>query len=215
MSKYSRQESCVPKKFHNRNILIIGAGAVGRNVALSVIGMGPKSVTIYDFDTVEDHNVISQGFSIDDIGKHKVTAVYEEGIKRNPDVGINCIADRWRPDFVDYDYVFLCCDCMTARSNIAKFYFSRKIKPVLIDTRMRGEETRILTAFNRKSRKHYMDQMFTNEEAADGNCTSSTTIYCAVNTASYAIQTMINHLRKCIVYQDVARNLSNGVVECL
>lgn len=210
--KYSRQAKCVPPAVFEKRVLVVGCGAVGRNIVLQLTQIGIPYIKVYDFDTVEEHNISSQGFLVSDIGKPKVDCIKEYCRNINPDVEIQAVNDVWRPDFEFYDYIFLCPDCMTVRTNISRYYHNRKQKTVLIDTRMRGEEMRVLMTWNQKTRAHYNKQLFSNEEAADGSCTSSTTTYCAMATASMAIQNMVNHMKKGYLRRDIVVNLSNGIM---
>ena len=116
--KYSRQQ-VVPRAVHNKHALIVGCGAIGRNIAVQLTSMGVKELTLYDADTVEMHNVVSQGFFETDVGTKKVEAVKDFCRKLNTDVRITANDTVWLPHFTEYDYVFLAADCMNARANIS------------------------------------------------------------------------------------------------
>ena len=211
--KYSRQATCVPKSIYNKTAAVIGCGAVGRNIIVQLTSMGLKSISIFDFDRVEDHNIVSQGFLISDLQEFKTDAIEKFCSNVNKDTKIVKNTAVWRPDSNHYDYVFLCADCMSVRANVSRYYNNRKKKPVLIDTRMRGEDIRILTCFNRDSRTHYKNNaLFSNSDAADGNCTSVTTIYCAFHTASCAVQSMVNHMNRRTNPRDIIKNIGNGLI---
>ena len=197
VDKFSRQVGIVPSKVMKMNFLVCGAGAIGRNVALNLAHIGCKKITVYDFDTVEIHNVCSQGYLIEDVGGLKVKALNNHLLKINPDINFMPYSTKWRPDFEFYDYVFLCVDCMEARAHISKYYMSRKVgkQPVIIDTRMKGEEFRILCINDLKTYKEYTNSLFSNAEAADGNCTSQSTYYCSNIVAGLAVQRMVAHSR--------------------
>ena len=66
-----------PSKF-NMPVTIIGAGATGSWLALSLAKLGIEDITVYDFDIVEEHNVPNQAFAISDVGTSKVDAIYKE-----------------------------------------------------------------------------------------------------------------------------------------
>lgn len=209
--KYSRQSSVVPSKIFDKRVCVVGCGAVGRNVILQLVSMGVSELSIFDFDKVEIHNVSSQGFLHSDIGSNKVDAVINFCRNINPSCKITGKNDVWRPDFKDYDYVFLCADDMVARKNISRYYHNIKNKPIVIDTRMSGETIRTLVTWNRQTRSHYNKSLFSNNQATDGNCTSSTTIYCANVAAATAIQAMVNHLKRIPVERDTLFNMGTGI----
>ena len=65
---------------------IIGCGAIGSTVAENLVRFGLTNITLYDFDTVERHNIANQMFKETDIGKLKTEALAEYLCDINPDV---------------------------------------------------------------------------------------------------------------------------------
>jgi molybdopterin/thiamine biosynthesis adenylyltransferase len=65
-----------PTKFKD-NVHVVGAGATGARVAISLIKMGlpPQQLHVYDFDKVERHNIGNQPYTNNDIGEYKVDAL--------------------------------------------------------------------------------------------------------------------------------------------
>ena len=61
----------------NIPIHIIGCGATGSQVALSLANLGINNVTIWDGDKVESHNIPNQAFSLKHIGSAKVDAMQD------------------------------------------------------------------------------------------------------------------------------------------
>lgn len=59
------------QKLASAKILICGAGAVGSNLAVNLIRTGLTNVSVLDRDRVEEHNIGTQVYAIDDIGKKK------------------------------------------------------------------------------------------------------------------------------------------------
>lgn len=66
-------------------IHIIGCGSVGSTIAENLARLGVTKMTLYDFDTVEPHNIANQMFRDKDIGKLKVEAVRDIITEINPD----------------------------------------------------------------------------------------------------------------------------------
>lgn len=61
------------------NILILGIGGVGANVAVLLSRAGFSKLTLVDYDKVEESNLIRQiPYSINDIGKSKTEAIAEK-----------------------------------------------------------------------------------------------------------------------------------------
>ena len=102
-----------PEKCDGR-VHIIGCGAVGSTIAENIARLGLTNVSLYDFDTVEAHNVANQMFYATDIGKLKVDAVAEMMTRINPDIEIGTKGLRlFKHGYSDQPldgYVFLAVD---------------------------------------------------------------------------------------------------------
>ena len=64
-----------PAKLNNYEIHVIGVGAVGSYIALTLAKLGIKKLYIWDFDTVEEHNITNQVYNYNDLGKPKTLAL--------------------------------------------------------------------------------------------------------------------------------------------
>ena len=63
------------EKIQQQHVLLAGVGGIGSYVAFLLSRMKPKSITIYDPDTVETVNMAGQLYGMQDIGRPKVTAM--------------------------------------------------------------------------------------------------------------------------------------------
>jgi len=61
--------------FLDRNIVLIGAGALGSTVAENLVRAGCQQLTIVDNDTYEIGNVARHTLTIDEVGRNKATAI--------------------------------------------------------------------------------------------------------------------------------------------
>jgi len=59
------------KKLASLKVLICGAGAIGSNLAVNLARMGFSALTVIDKDRVEEHNIGTQVYGVDDIGGRK------------------------------------------------------------------------------------------------------------------------------------------------
>lgn len=112
-----------PEKCDGR-VHIIGCGAVGSTVAENIARLGITKVSLYDFDTVEAHNVANQMFFATDIGKLKVDAVYENMKRINPEIETGSKGARlFKHGYSDQPldgYVFLAVDNIELRKKICE-----------------------------------------------------------------------------------------------
>lgn len=210
-TRFVRQTDFVPDlSLEERDITVIGVGAIGRGVALMLAAIGVRKLRIIDFDGVSPTNVTTQGFLEGDVGKEKVHAM-EEAIKAiDKDIQVEAICDRYRPSHKIEDVVFICVDSITARSAI---YNNLKDKAkLIIDTRMLGEVWRVMAVDpkDEESRKHYEATLFPPEKQAQGRCTGHATIYSAYMPASWAVHQLTRHLRKFPLDLDMECNMLAG-----
>lgn len=77
-----------PIKLKGKEIHVIGVGAVGSYIALTLVKLGIDSLYIWDFDTVESKNCTNQVYDETDIGKEKTTALDEHLKRCNPNINV-------------------------------------------------------------------------------------------------------------------------------
>jgi hypothetical protein len=113
-------------------------------VAYGLAKLGLKSILIYDFDKVEEHNLASQFYSINDIGKSK-TECLKSHIRDFTGTEIRT-AGKFLKQSV-YGILILAVDSMPERERIYKVISkqSSQIKQI-IDGRMGGNTIEVYTA---------------------------------------------------------------------
>lgn len=102
-------------------INIIGCGSVGSTVAELLARFGLINVNLYDFDTVEEHNLVNQMFTSKNLYKPKIEGVYERWCDINPEAKntIKLFKDGWDGQKLS-GYVFLCVDNIDLRRRIVE-----------------------------------------------------------------------------------------------
>jgi len=78
----------------NAHVMIVGAGGA-YNLILDLARTGVGRITVWDIDTVDDTNIVRQGYEQTDIGKYKVDAIGEAIQRINPDVDYIGIEDNF------------------------------------------------------------------------------------------------------------------------
>ena len=107
-----------PDLFHEQ-IHIIGCGSVGSTVAELIARFGIEEVCLYDFDVVEEHNLVNQMFTRDDLYKPKTECVKNNLLKINPDMNIILFDQGYIGQKLS-GYVFLCVDKIEIRKRIVE-----------------------------------------------------------------------------------------------
>lgn len=169
-----------------RKIVIVGAGAIGSFVALSLAKMGYHNLHVYDFDTVETENIGAQFFSVESIGKKKVVALQEMVLQFT---GIQIYAYDYRilkEDVVDTDILISAVDSMEVRTLLA----NNSNCNWLIDPRMGAEYATMSTVkmANVDAYTDYKKTLFTDSEAVQERCTAKTTIYTVLLIAGEVVK---------------------------
>jgi sulfur carrier protein ThiS adenylyltransferase len=216
--RYSRQQDIVPIDLLNeKEISVIGIGAVGRNVTLQLASIGVQNLHIIDFDTVEEPNICTQGYLEADLGMYKVEATERQLKYINKTINLRPEINRYRLNTTLGDIVFVCVDSMDTRNSIFRMFRKRakqrglnledKIDTLLIDGRMSAETFRVLAIYDAESLNYYPSTLFTDEEAYQGSCTAKSTIYCASGLACFEVSILTKWLRNVPILKDMLVNL--------
>ena len=167
-----------PYAFGARRVDVIGCGATGSRIVLSLSKLGVENIHIWDFDIVEEHNLANQAFGLDDVGSSKVEALAKLVHK---DSGVRVIPHAEKVDGSQTfgEVVFLLTDTMASRKEIwergIKFKLSGKL---LIETRMGADNGRVY-AINPCKRNHILEwekTLYSDEEAEVSACGASISV---------------------------------------
>lgn len=116
-------------------IHIIGCGSVGSTIAENLARCGVGKMTLYDFDTVEAHNVANQMFRAADIGRQKVDALVDIIKEINPEVeGIKIKPEGWNGELLS-GYIFLCVDNIELRRKFVEQHMQHPFVRGVFDVR--------------------------------------------------------------------------------
>lgn len=151
-------------------INIIGCGSIGSTLAELIARTGIETqINLYDFDTVEQHNLVNQLFYNDDIGKLKVEAVKETLLRVNPNLKVNIFKNGWDGEALQ-GHVFLAVDSMEIRNRIAKSNKSNPYIEFMCDFRTRLTDAQHYAANwkDKEQVKNFIASMdFSDEEAKE------------------------------------------------
>lgn len=151
-------------------IHIVGCGSVGSTVAENLARCGVTNMVLWDFDNVEEHNIVNQMFRKQDVGKPKVEALRDILIEINPDIihKIELKPDGWQGKLMS-GYVFLCVDSIDLRREIVEKHMNSPFVKAMFDFRTLLKSAQHYAAdwSNYKMRQNLLNTMqFSHEEAA-------------------------------------------------
>ena len=130
-------------EFDNTRVDVIGCGATGSRIAMSLAKLGILNLHLWDFDVVEGHNIANQIFGLPDIGRPKVEAL---GARILADTGLQATLHAEKVDGSQPlgSVVFLLTDTMASRKEIweGAIRYRQNVK-VMIETRMGVTECRV------------------------------------------------------------------------
>ena len=213
---YERQSGLVPmESLFAEKAAVIGVGAVGRPLAIALAWMGLKNLTIYDFDTVEEVNVPTQGYSRAAVGRKKVDAVEEYIRKRlSGNCAVKKVDQKYEPDKHGlHDVIFCCVDSIEARSEIWKE--AGVSTRFWCDARMMGLSLRVLTAYDIASREAYAKSLFPAAEAFPGRCTARSAIWPSSIIVGFLVNQYVMYLNGVAPPIDLAFGLANYDLEVI
>ena len=207
-----RQRGLVPaEKLATVHVLIIGVGAIGRQVALQLAAVGIRHMTLYDHDHVAVENLAVQGYWPEDLDQPKVQATAKVCLQILPGMEINAVAERFRRHPArlgipkEEAIVFACVDSITTRKMLWETLHDQVA--LFLDGRMNAEVIRVLAQDERTDPALYASSLFSEKEAQNGACTARSTIYTASIAAGLMVAQMARWLRGVSVVPDQTLNL--------
>lgn len=186
------------------DIIIAGLGGIGSNVSYSLCRQG-YTMYLYDFDTIELHNVGSQMYGIPDIGKNKADKARElaalYGNKKVFPMG------KFTEDSPIDNIVFACFDNMAARKllfekwldhQLSKDEDYRKENPneinIFLDGRMTAQDYQVFTVKSKLEAEVYKKTLFDDSEIPDLPCSYKATCHTGMNIGAIMSTIFLNYV---------------------
>lgn len=211
-----RQRQIVPpQKLAACHAVVIGVGAVGRQVALQLAAVGINRMTLIDHDVVGVENLAPQAYWPADLGQAKVSATAALCRQIHPDCQITTAFERFRrsmvkslqafPDSDARPVIFAGVDSIQTRGLIWEAV--KSTAAFYVDGRMNAEVIRVLAADHPAADSHYPTTLFAPEQAMAGSCTAKSTVYTASIAAGLMLGQFTKWLRGLPVERDLMLNL--------
>lgn len=130
-----------PEAYAHVTVTIAGLGNIGSHTALALARMGLRKFELYDFDDVEAHNLSSQAYTTDDVGRSKTSAIADHMRALNPHADISIHYERYEGNECG-DILVSAVDNLEARRTMAA-----NLRPgvTVIDGRMGGGQIEVHT----------------------------------------------------------------------
>ncbi len=213
-----RQRQIVPPAaLASSHALVIGVGAIGRQVAVQLAAVGVPAIHLVDDDRVGEENLAPQAYWPADLGRAKVEATADLCRHINPFVAVTQHPQRFRRSSVrelacfDAEHettrlaVFACVDSIATRGLVWEAVRGRAA--FWADGRMSAEVVRVLASDRPAGDTYYASTLFAAEQAYAGSCTARSTVYTASIAAGLMLSAFTRWLRGLPVDRDLTLNL--------
>jgi len=202
---YSRQDFHLNRELISpQKILVVGCGAIGRNVASMIGRLGPSKIVVIDHDTIDDVNISPQNFLRQHIGHSKCEVVCEEiqqQLSEDSETSVISINERWTPalhakdkNLSDITTVFCCVDSIETRKTLFEYVFSNTTASYFFDVRIGGFLAQIFSVnFDNLEMNPEFDE--NGNTANELECWYQSTLFSPKETASFGcVQPMSNYV---------------------
>ncbi len=124
-----------PEKVTDR-IHIIGCGSVGSTIAENLARCGIKNMSLWDFDKVEEHNIVNQMFTQEDVGEFKVDALKRIICDINPEAKdtVKVYREGWQGKMLS-GIIFLAVDSIDLRRQFVEQHMNSMCVTAMFDVR--------------------------------------------------------------------------------
>ena len=204
-------------------IHIIGCGSVGSTLAENLVRCGVKKITLWDFDKVENHNIVNQMFRACDVGKTKVEALRDILTDINPEVKdtIELKPEGWQGKMLS-GYIFLAVDSIEIRRKFVEKHMDSPFVKCVFDCRTLLESAQGYAAdwSDLRMKENLLKSMqFSHEEAAAETPVSACGVTLGVATTVRLICAMqvnnyINFVKGGRIWKFIQIDGFHGVLDC-
>lgn len=188
MNEFLRQQDFINPEELAIPFTIIGVGGIGSWTVLELVKMGCADITVFDPDSVEEHNNASQVYGRSDVGRKKVEALAEI-IQRLAPAPIQLKSRQelfGKNTQVSGGIIISAVHSMESRAEIFERIKYRPDILFFVDGRMAGEVGRVIAVnpCDPDDVEFYEDTLFPDSKASEVPCTGAAVGY---NTSALGV----------------------------
>lgn len=198
-----------PSGFPDAAVTIVGLGNIGSHTALTLSRLGILKFQLFDHDTVENHNLSSQAYSVDELGEEKVTVISRKIVGQN----LNSIAAAFPIEFTGlaseisplttlHPILIIAIDTMDGRKAICENLITTGYNGLIIDGRVGGSQLEVYVCNGPEEWK----KTFVDNPGSDP-CGGRFICYTSVMIASIITNIVKKHLKGERVNQSIMVNV--------
>ena len=213
MSRYLRQQDLCPvQALQDLKVTMIGCGAVGSFTALALAKMGVGSMTLFDPDTVEEHNLPVQFFRDTDLGRSKVEALADQ-LRVMTETEVTAIPEAYTSQPLE-GLVVSAVDSMTSRRRVWQHIRGKRDIPLYLDSRMGALVGQVLVVHPGSpiEEQAYRRTLHAQQDALQEPCTARSIIHTVLGISSLVSGVVHNHVVGEAVPREVVQDFRLGAV---
>ena len=180
------------EKARNTEVIVGGAGGIGSWLIFLLARLDVK-LYVYDFDSVERHNIGNQLYNTKSIDKSKVDAL-ESICHQFSNVYFDAkYIEKYDEDSISSPIMFSAFDNMEARKIMFNNWKSNESRELFIDGRMEMENYQIYIV-QKGQEERYEKSLFEDSEVPDLPCGAKATSHTAADISSNMVKCFTNYL---------------------
>ena len=187
-------------------LTIIGVGGVGSSLVINAAIMGFTKIHVWDFDTLEEHNLSTTMYPEKFLGKPKTAAAKEVAKYFNSKCRIVEHTDAWTPEKPLTNKVMMAPDNMEVRLAVWNTWKDMNERIFLIDMRMGAVTMEVIACSPQKD--IFFNSWKPSIDIADEPCTEKHTIFTASIISGLGLSTAFNMLHNRPYYSYIWKSLS-------
>lgn len=192
----------------SETVLIGGAGGISSWVVLLLSRMNVQdklTLEIFDYDTIESHNIGGQFYQPSQVGNYKVKALCENVEMFTETKSLKQNIFPYVETTVGHHICIAGFDNMKARKtmflnwkeSLGTIISDNKntIKPVFIDGRLTADNIQIFCVTPANMLEYEQHHLFSDSEVEDASCTFKQTSYLAATIGGLMVNCFLNHIQ--------------------
>lgn len=205
-----RQHDLIDDSLLGHPITVVGVGAIGSALVISLAKVGFRNITVYDFDNVSEENISNQFYAVGQIGQPKVAALNKLTMSL-ASISITGMNMRYAFPLTPNSIVVCAVDCMQVRKEIFEHHTNTLCK-LFIDTRMGAEQLQIhaLSVNDKKRVASYAKSLYTNGDSVPEACTAKATMYTPLLCAGLVTKIIKDVLQNKLYTKSITWNIADN-----
>lgn len=192
LDNYNGRFKSAPWYTSHPSILIGGLGGIGSNTLYCLAKSVPGKYFLVDNDTIDDHNIGTQFFNKDDVGKFKVESLSATISKFSSRCEL--IPVKSKIDIYSYRPISIAAfDNMPARKLLFNVWRNHEDRELFIEGRLRATMYEIYIVVPGRE-EEYEKTLFEDGEAEKDLCTFKQTAYFGMMIGARITQMVVNYL---------------------